>query len=156
MMPVPSPQMPQLVEVDGPQAGRAHPLPYGDHVLGRGGRVGVHLDHEDVSRQHARLEVGPDGVMVHDLGSKNGVWVAGQRLQVPVPLGHDDCFALGELTLRIVHPASQVTRALAAGGETTITTDRPQPEPRPDLRVLVAPLLGLLLCGVLVAVMLLR
>jgi S-DNA-T family DNA segregation ATPase FtsK/SpoIIIE len=157
---MPSSQMPQLVEVDGPHAGRAHPLPYGDHVLGRGGRAGVRLDHEDVSREHARVEVGPEGVVVHDLESKNGVWVAGQRMQAPASLGHDDRFSLGQLTLRIVHPGSQVTRALAAGGETTLTTDLPPPEPRPDLRALVVPLLvpvfGVLVCGALVVAMLLR
>lgn len=150
-------QMPQLVEVDGPNAGRSHPLPYGDHVIGRGGRVSVQLDHDDVSRRHARLEVGPEGVVVHDLGSKNGVRVAGQRLHGPTPLGHDDRFSLGELELRIVHPASQVTRALAAGGEVTATTDRPPPpEPGTDLRALVLPLLGVVVCGALVAAMLLR
>lgn len=156
-MSVPSSQVPQLVEVDGPHAGRYHPLPYGDHVIGRGGRVGVLLDHEDVSRQHVRVEVGPEGVVIHDLGSKNGVWVAGERIDAPMPLGHDDRFSLGELTLRIVHPAALVTRALAAGGETTMTRDRPlAPEPTPELRGLVLPLLGVLVCGALVAVMLLR
>ncbi len=149
-------QMPQLVEVGGPHAGRSHPLPYGEHVVGRGGPASVRLDHEDVSRRHARLEVGPEGVVVHDLGSKNGVRVAGERLRAPVTLGHDERFALGELELRIVHPASQVTRALAAGGEVTATTDLPPPEPRPDLRTLVLPLLGVLVCGALVVAMLLR
>lgn len=152
-----SPSVPQLVEVDGPHAGRTYPLPYGDYVLGRAGRVGLRIDHDDVSRQHARLEVGADGVVVHDLGSKNGVWVGGQRLHTPVWLGHDDCFSLGELTLRIVHPGSQVIRALAMGGETTVTTHRrPPPEPPLELRTLVLPLLGVLAFGALVAVMLLR
>jgi hypothetical protein len=146
--------MPQLVEVDGPNAGRSHPLPYGEHVVGRGVRVSVRLDHEDVSRRHARLEVGIDGVVVHDLGSKNGVRVAGQRLRAPAALGHDDRFALGELELRIIHPASQVTRALAAGGEVTATTDLPPPEPRPDLRALVLPLLGVIVCAALVVALL--
>jgi S-DNA-T family DNA segregation ATPase FtsK/SpoIIIE len=149
-------QIPQLVEVAGPHAGRLHPLPYGEHVIGRAGRVSVRLDHEDVSRRHARLEVSPDGVVVHDLGSKNGVRVAGERLRAPAVLGHDDGFWLGELELRIIHPASQVTRALAAGGEVTATTDVPPPEPRPDLRGLLLPLVGVIVCGVLVAVMLLQ
>lgn len=151
-----SSQMPQLVELDGPHAGRAHPLPYGEHVVGRGGRVGVRLDHDDVSRRHVRLDVGTEGVVVHDLDSKNGVWVEGQRLEAPASLGHDDRFALGELTLRIVHPASQVTRALAAGGETTVTSDRRSSPPTLDLRSLVIPLVGVVLFGTLVAVMLMR
>ena len=151
-----SSQMPQLVELDGPHAGRAHPLPYGEHVVGRGGRVGVRLDHDDVSRRHVRLDVGAEGVVVHDLGSKNGVWVEGQRLEAPASLGHDDRFSLGELTLRVVHPASQVTRALAAGGETTVTSDLRASPPVLDLRSLVIPLVGVVLFGTLVAVMLMR
>ncbi|MEM9461843.1 MAG: FHA domain-containing protein [Myxococcota bacterium] len=151
-----SPQMPQLVEVDGPHAGRAHPLPYGEHVVGRGVRVAIRLDHEDVSRRHARLEVGSDGVKVSDLGSKNGVRSAGQRVIEPVILGHDERFSLGDLTLRIVHPASQVTRALAAGGETTVTNDTPPSPAQLDLRSLLVPLGGVLVFGTLVAVMLLR
>ncbi len=156
-MSVPASQMPQLVEIDGPHAGRSHALPYGDHRIGRGGRAAVQLDHEDVSRLHARVEVGPEGVVVHDLGSKNGVWVAGQRIEAAAVLGHDDRFALGQLTLRVIHPAAQVTRALAAAGETTVTRDLPSAtEPLTDLRVLAMPLLGVLVCGTLVAVMLLR
>ncbi|MCA9708306.1 MAG: hypothetical protein KDK70_20815, partial [Myxococcales bacterium] len=96
------------------------------------------------------------GVLVHDLGSKNGVRVDGRRLSAPVRLGHDGCFSVGELTLRVVHPASQVTRALAAGGETTVTTDIPPASPGLDLRSLLVPLVGVLVFGTLVAVMLLR
>jgi len=151
-----SSQVPQLVEVDGPNAGRSHPLPYGELLVGRAGRVDVRLDHVDVSRKHVRLEVGPEGVVVHDLGSKNGVWVDGQQITAPAALGHDDRVSLGDLTLRIIHPASQVTRALQAGGETTVTTHRPTPPPEVDLRSLWAPLLGVLLFGVLVAMMLVR
>jgi len=149
-------QMPQLVELSGPHAGRVHPLPYGEHVLGRGAGVGVRLDHTDISRRHARLEVSFEGVRVHDLGSKNGVRVDGVRLDAPMLLGHDAKFSLGDLDLRIVHPASQVTQALAAGGETTVTTDQPPGSAGLDLRSLLIPLGGVLLFGTLVAVMLLR
>lgn len=154
-----SPNVPELVVLGGPRAGRSYALPYGDYLLGRGGRSRVRIDHDDVSREHARVEVGPDGVVVHDLGSKNGVWVAGQRLRGPTPLQHDDSFSLGDLTLRIVHPASQVTRALARGGETTVTTHlRPplEPEPEPGVLTLALPLVGVLVFGVLVVVMLLQ
>lgn len=152
----PAPLMPQLVEVDGPNAGRAHLLPYGTHLVGRQGRVTVRLEHDDVSRHHARLEVTPEGVLVSDAGSKNGVWVGERRVDVPTLVLHDQVFRLGRLSLRLVHPASQVTRALAAGGEVTVTTDRRPSRGNPGLRSLLLPLLGVLVCATLVAVMLLR
>lgn len=155
-MNTPPPQMPQLVELDGPNAGRSHPLSYGSHVVGRGGRVSVRLDHDDVSRQHATIEVTAQGMLIQDSGSKNGVWSQGQRLEGPTLLVHDDRFSLGELELRIIHPASQVTRALAAGGESTVTIDRPPPDPRPELRSLLIPLVGVVVFGTLVVVMLMR
>ncbi|MCA9650017.1 MAG: FHA domain-containing protein [Myxococcales bacterium] len=155
-MSAPVSQTPQLVEVDGPHAGRSHPLPYGSHVVGRQGRVSIRLDHGDVSRRHARLEVGPEGVLVSDAGSKNGVWSQDRRIDEPTLLGHDDVLRLGELSLRIVHPASQVTRALAAGGETTVTLDRRPPPAGPSLRSLLLPMIGVVVFGALVATMLLR
>jgi len=155
-MSVSNPPMPQLVELDGPHEGRVHPLPYGLVVLGRGAQADVALEHEDVSRQHASLEVGPKGVLVRDTDSKNGVWTQGLRIGEATLLGHDDHFSLGKLSLRVVHPATQVTRALAAGGETTVTTDRPPPESRSDRRALLVPLLGVLFFGAMVAFMLLR
>ncbi|MEM7155423.1 MAG: FHA domain-containing protein [Myxococcota bacterium] len=155
-MSTPPPQTPQLVELDGPNAGRVHPLTYGSHQVGRGGRVSVRLDHDDVSRQHASIEVSAQGMLVQDAGSKNGVWSDGRRLEGPTMLVHDDRFSLGELNLRVIHPASQVTRALAAGGESTVTINRPPPEPRPELRSLLIPLVGVVIFGTLVVVMLLR
>lgn len=151
-----APQIPQLVEIDGPRAGRYHPLPYGVHVVGRGGRASVRLDHGDVSREHAHLDVGPEGVTIRDADSKNGVWVEGQRLGEPRLLGHDERFSLGELSLRVIHPASQVTRALAAGGESTVTADHLPAPVRPGVRPLLVPMIGVLVFGVLVIAMLVQ
>jgi Inner membrane component of T3SS, cytoplasmic domain len=137
----PRSMVPQLLESSGVHAGRVHPLPYGVHVLGRGSDATVSLDHEDVSRRHAELEVGPDGVRVRDLGSKNGVRVDG--------------IALGELVLTLSHPATQVAGVLARAGETTMTataTHDDGPAPRVGLAL---PLLGVALFGALVAAMLL-
>lgn len=149
-------QTPQLVETSGAHVGRVHPVPYGEHLIGRDGQVGVRLDHEDISRRHARLRVSPEGATIEDLDSKNGVWVEGQRLREPRSLGHDERFSLGKLELRLSHPAAQVSRALAAGGETTLTSQRLRETSRPELRSLIVPLLGVVVFGTLVVVLLLR
>lgn len=147
--------VPQLVEADGPYAGRVHAMPYGEHLVGRGSDADIRLDHKDVSRLHARVDVGPDGVTLFDLGSKNGVIVGGQRISGPVQLGHGQSFSFGDLTLTINHPASQVARALAQAGETTATTALSITDPMPKGVSIVLPLVGVLIFGGLVAAMLL-
>lgn len=147
--------LPQLVESSGPNSGQVHELAYGDHVLGRSGAADIVLEHKDVSRQHARIEVAPEGVTISDLGSKNGVFVGGQRISGPMLLVHGQSFSLGELTLTVGHPASQVSRALARAGETTVTTARPRTAEAREGVSLVLPLIGIVVFGGLVVAMLL-
>ena len=154
-MTAPRSMVPQLVESSGTHAGRAHALPYGMHVLGRGADATVPLDHEDVSRRHAELEVGPDGVLVRDLGSKNGVRVDGVAVEGEAAVAHGQVIALGELMLTLSHPASQVARVLARAGETTMTTTATHDHEPATRGGLWLPLLGVLVFGGLVAAMLL-
>jgi hypothetical protein len=143
--------MPHLVEISGPFVGRIHELVYGEHVVGRGGVATIQLADTDVSRRHARLMVTADGVTVYDLGSKNGVFVQGKRVQDPVWLGHGHTLAVGELTLRLVHPSAQVGRALRNAGETTTTATHTDPDARPNrLQLLLLPIIGILVFGGLV------
>jgi pSer/pThr/pTyr-binding forkhead associated (FHA) protein len=150
--------MPRLVETTGAHQGREHDLPYGEHVVGRGAGASVRLDDHDVSRRHARLEVDPTGIWVHDLGSKNGVYANGTRVETSVPLVHGDTLAFGDLVLRLSHPASQVSQALRSAGETTVTTTRSQGR-EPAGRVapsLLLPIAGIVVFGALVVAMLLH
>jgi pSer/pThr/pTyr-binding forkhead associated (FHA) protein len=146
--------IPQLVELNGPRAGRVHELPYGDHTVGRGAAVEIALEHHDVSRRHARLQVGPEGVLVHDLGSKNGVYANGTRVDAPVMLTHGAILAFGDLQVSLGHPASQVARALTAGGEATMTATRTSEHERGGLSSLMLPVVGVLVFGGLVAALL--
>ena len=147
--------VPQLVELNGATAGRAHDLAYGEHVIGRGGGADVVLDDPDVSRRHARLSVGPDGVRVHDLGSKNGIFAHGARIEGSAWLTHGQTLSIGELQLRVNHPASQVSRALANAGEATATTTRTDTGETPTAtRSLLIPVVGVLVFAALLAAML--
>ncbi len=86
-------------------------------VLGRRtsstqGRVDIDLSPFDalplgVSRVHAEVAVRPDGVFVTDLGSTNGTWVNGVRLQPHAPhlLRHGDMLALGKLIFQVFIPS---------------------------------------------------
>jgi hypothetical protein len=57
-------------------------LAKGPRTLGRSSQCDIVLEHPFVSGRHLRLERrGDDVVEVEDLGSKNGTWIDGQRLE---------------------------------------------------------------------------
>lgn len=70
----------------------------GSVVLGRGKRCDLVLDHPSVSRTHARLLIG-DGpkVVLEDLGSTNGVWFDGRRVE-RCEVGENETFLVGSVT----------------------------------------------------------
>lgn len=65
------------------------PLGEGEHVVGSAEECGVRLHHPSVSRRHALLRVGPSGVTLADLDSRNGSRVDGARVtdEVYLPPG---------------------------------------------------------------------
>jgi DNA-binding winged helix-turn-helix (wHTH) protein len=71
----------------------------GEHVVGRAADVHVLLDSAGVSRRHARILVSGDAVLIEDLDSKNGTWVAGQRITAPHALADGDRVRFGTTTL---------------------------------------------------------
>jgi S-DNA-T family DNA segregation ATPase FtsK/SpoIIIE len=147
--------VPVLVETTGTHRGREHAMPYGEHILGRGRGATVVLDDPDVSRQHARIVVEPDGLTVFDLGSKNGLRVGGRRVDNAITLGHGDELTVGDVTLRLQHPAAQVAQALAAAGEATATITNTRDERDAPMMGLLWPVVGVLVFGTAVAVLLL-
>jgi DNA-binding winged helix-turn-helix (wHTH) protein len=73
----------------------------GEHVLGRGADSAVPLLASAVSRRHARLVLdGPTAVLC-DLGSRNGTFVCGQRVERAVTLRSGDEIRLGPVRLSL-------------------------------------------------------
>jgi len=75
-------------------------VPAGESVIGRDRACAIRMDADSVSRHHARLNVTGREVSIEDLGSKNGTWVAGERILGAVPLTDGTCFRLGSETIR--------------------------------------------------------
>ena len=78
----------------------------GELLLGRGvdgdGRL---QDDPDVSARHARMRRGGGGELwVEDLGSANGTWVNGRRIQSPHPLRPGDRVRIGATMLVVTEP----------------------------------------------------
>jgi DNA-binding winged helix-turn-helix (wHTH) protein len=80
---------------------RLIPLSPGENVLGRDEDVSVRIDAPSVSRRHARIAISVgQPATVEDLGSKNGTWVGGRRLESgPTPLKDGDALRLGKIEL---------------------------------------------------------
>jgi hypothetical protein len=80
---------------------RLIPLSPGENVLGRDEDVNVRIDAPSVSRRHARIMIAAgEPPTIEDLGSKNGTWMGGRRLEgVPTPLMDGDALRLGKVEL---------------------------------------------------------
>ncbi len=81
--------------------GRRIPLTHGDVLLGRAATCHVAIDEMMVSRVHAKIVVTEDAVIVRDMGSTNGVFVNGARIERPTPLREGDILSLGAVDLSI-------------------------------------------------------
>ena len=85
-----------------------YPLPEGDHVIGRGQDVAVHLYTPLMSRHHARIRVRGNRLTLEDLGSKNGTLVNGERVNGTVELHSGDSIQVGG-ELLVVRSAADST-----------------------------------------------
>jgi hypothetical protein len=71
-------------------------VPKGEFLIGRGADCQLALDDALVSRRHAAIRVAADGsATVEDLGSRNGVFLNGVRIDKVEPLGDGDLVRIG-------------------------------------------------------------
>jgi len=90
--------MASLEILDGPDAGQKFQIENGRLVLGRGHDCDVRLTEGSISRHHAAIEL-VDGVWhVEDLGSQNGVFIDGKRVE-KADLTHKTRFQLGSVPI---------------------------------------------------------
>jgi pSer/pThr/pTyr-binding forkhead associated (FHA) protein len=77
-------------------------LAEGDSVIGRDPRCQVRLDHSGVSRRHAQIRIGKGSgrPMLSDLGSTNGTFVRGERVEAPMPLADGDVIKVGTVSVK--------------------------------------------------------
>jgi hypothetical protein len=86
----------RLVFRNGPLAGRAYVLHQDATTLGRTTGNDVLIPDGTVSRHHAQLCFQGTGWVIEDVGSSNGTWVNGTRIQHATRLEHNDEVRLGD------------------------------------------------------------
>ena len=83
------------------ERGEEYELDAAPLTIGRGGQNDVMVEADEfASAQHVRIEPRRDGVWVHDLGSTNGTYVNGARIDRPRRLVSGDVVRIGETDLR--------------------------------------------------------
>jgi DNA-binding NtrC family response regulator len=90
------PGVPRLAVIRGGVVA-THALPAaGEVVIGRDAGCDVRVDDPSLSRRHARLRIA-ERITIEDLGSSNGTFVAGQRLEpgAPRPIAVDEIVTIG-------------------------------------------------------------
>lgn len=94
---------PRLEVIAGPEEGRAIALNQGEQFIGRSReKANIYLDDSLLSRLHAKLLGDKSAWSLTDLGSLNGTFVNGKKIEtrVEIPLKHLDEFKVGLYTFR--------------------------------------------------------
>jgi len=108
-------EYPLLVAQDGPLKGHRWQLSQ-TIVLGRESSCDVVIVDRQISRFHARLTPTPEGVILEDLGSKNGTHHNGNLLSAPVVLQDGDLVSIA-LAQQFLFLTSDATMPLLDGGK---------------------------------------
>ena len=86
---------------------RAYLLHEGENVIGRESGAAVEIESSTISRRHARIIVGERAAILEDLGSKNGTFVQGRKINAPTELIEGDEIRVGPIRLRFGSMADQ-------------------------------------------------
>jgi hypothetical protein len=88
-------------------------LAKGEHLIGRIPGAIVRIDSDEVSRRHARIVVSSEDAILEDLGSKNGTYLWGERVDEPTQLTNGDEITVGPAVLTFLLLASLTTTRTA-------------------------------------------
>ena len=97
----------ELKVVGGSRAGMVIPITGSQFMIGRAEDCQLKPRSELISRYHCALLTETSYVAVRDLGSKNGVYVNGERIGVEQELKNGDRLAIGPLEFEIVIAAAE-------------------------------------------------
>ncbi len=100
--------------VDGKDRGKEHPFAQGTLTIGKSRGASLQLSDPSVSRLHCELKRTPMGVLFSDLGSKNGSWLGGARVERALLSGGTQ-IRLGSTTIEIRTERQRLKQAVWKG-----------------------------------------
>jgi serine phosphatase RsbU (regulator of sigma subunit) len=113
-----------LVAISGAESGKRIEIAEASFTIGRNPDQTLVIAEQSVSRRHARISIVDDGALVEDLGSTNGTFLDGVRLQAPQRMDHGRHVKFGERAFRYerrrkedVRRSEERDRELARAGE---------------------------------------
>lgn len=101
---------PFLIAQTGPLEGRRWKISP-ELLLGRESDCDIIIPLRQVSRHHTRVFLGEEGTIVEDLGSKNGTYINGHRIEVPTTLSDGDELQIS-LAQHFIYLSSDATMPL--------------------------------------------
>jgi len=127
-----------LTVISGPAAGREIEVEH-ELIIGRRD-VDLAIADEELSRRHAAVRPSESGVVIEDLGSLNGTFVDGARIDAPVTLTADATLRVGvsEMSLQVTLPEPEPAaeeQPEDAGRTRVATAVAPEPAPIPQPQV---------------------
>lgn len=101
LAPLPAHSRYSLAVILGANSGQIYQLAKPRVILGRGAGCDIQLPDSEVSRRHAMLEIRGKEATISDLGSTNGTFVGGVRIESTTIASHQE-FSLGTTTLMFI------------------------------------------------------
>lgn len=125
--------MPKLTLLLGRRTLQAYDFKQESIIVGRDDQADVHIDNPSVSRRHAEIKLTDDGWVVQDLGSSNGTFLHGAKIDGLQSIGLGDEIGFGKFSIVF-------GKAL---GEGEVPVKKPAPdEPKPQAPVERPPTMG--------------
>jgi pSer/pThr/pTyr-binding forkhead associated (FHA) protein/Tfp pilus assembly protein PilF len=104
-----APPKARLMVREGTMDQKEYVLAPGKTLLGRAEECNIRIPHPSVSRRHAEIEMGPQGIILRDLASTSGTFL-GQRQVKEAVLKPGDSIRLGPVVLELAAEAEAAVR----------------------------------------------
>ncbi len=106
--------------VSGAAFGKTFPI-FQQMVIGRQQDCEISIPSEEISRRHASVKPTPDGLMVEDMGSSNGTFINGKRVQAGL-LKPGEELRLDAIRFMLIAPGMEIPKTPAPSA---VKSERP-------------------------------